>query len=100
MGGIKSVTLSYPRKQAFHMETKEMPVLVRRDSDKDFICFSSSCPHLGCAVSWDELSQRFKCACHGGAFDRDGNVIAGPPPTPLVRLPWKLENGILKVEVV
>lgn len=100
IGGITSVTLSYPRKQAFHVETKEVPVLVRRDSELDFVCFSSSCPHLGCAVSWDELSRRFKCACHGGAFDRDGNVIAGPPPSPLPRLPWKLENGILKVEVV
>lgn len=100
IGGITSVTLSYPRKQAFHVETKEVPVLVRRDSELDFVCFSSSCPHLGCAVSWDELSRRFKCACHGGAFDRDGNVIAGPPPSPLPRLPWKLEDGILKVEVV
>ena len=100
VGSITSVTLNYSRKQAFHVENKEVPVLVRRDSEKDFICFSSSCPHLGCAVSWDELSRRFKCACHGGAFDKDGNVIAGPPPSPLARLPWKLENGLLKVEVV
>ena len=100
IGAITSVTLHYDRKQAFHSEAKEVPVLVRRDSDKDFVCFSTSCPHLGCAVSWDALSNRFKCACHGGAFDRDGNVIAGPPPSPLPRLPWKLENGILKVEVV
>ncbi|MGE9984310.1 2Fe-2S iron-sulfur cluster-binding protein [Desulfovibrio sp. SGI.169] len=100
VGGITSVTLHYKRTQAFHSEEKEVPVLVRRDSEQDFICFSSSCPHLGCAVSWDELSRRFKCACHGGAFDRDGKVIAGPPPSPLPRLPWKLENGILKVEVV
>ncbi len=100
VGGITSVTLHYKRSQAFHTEDKEVPVLVRRDSGQDFICFSSSCPHLGCAVSWDELSRRFKCACHGGAFDRDGKVIAGPPPSPLARLPWKLENGILKVEVV
>lgn len=100
VGGITSVTLHYKRSQTFHAENKEVPVLVRRDSEQDFICFSSSCPHLGCAVSWDELSRRFKCACHGGAFDRDGKVIAGPPPSPLARLPWKLENGILKVEVV
>lgn len=100
LGGITSVTLHYTRRQAFHKENMEVPVLVRRDSQQDFICFSSSCPHLGCAVSWDELSRRFKCACHGGAFDRDGKVIAGPPPSPLPRLPWKLENGILKVEVV
>lgn len=100
VGGITSVTLHYARSQTFHKENMTVPVLVRRDTNEDFICFSSSCPHLGCAVSWDELSRRFKCACHGGAFDRDGKVIAGPPPSPLPRLPWKLENGILKVEVV
>jgi len=92
--------ITYERKQAFHSETVNVPVLIRRDSEQDFICFSSSCTHLGCAVSWDPTTRRFRCACHGGAFDIDGNVIAGPPPSPLPRLPWKLENGIIKVEVV
>ena len=100
VGKIVSVTLHYSRTQAFHKESKQFPVLIRRDSEQDFVCFSSVCTHLGCAVTWDELSNRFRCACHGGAFDRDGKVIAGPPPSPLPRLPWKLENGILKVEVV
>lgn len=100
VGEITGVTLRYRRSQAFHAENRQVPVLVRRDSEQNFICFSSTCPHLGCAVSWDALSRRFKCACHGGAFDRDGKVIAGPPPSPLARLPWKLENGLLKVEVV
>lgn len=100
IGAITSVTLRYKRTQAFHAEDQEVPVLVRRDSEQDFICFSSKCPHLGCAVSWDALSRRFRCACHGGAFDKDGKVIAGPPPSPLPRLPWKLEAGILKVEVI
>lgn len=100
VGGISQVTLHFSRSQAFHSENIEFPVLVRRLSDQDFICFSSSCPHLGCAVNWDESSQRFKCACHGGAFNKDGQVVAGPPPSPLPRLPWKVENGILKVEVV
>lgn len=100
VGSISSVVLKYTRTNAFHKENVEFPILIRRDSEQDFICFSSVCTHLGCSVHWDELSQRFKCACHGGAFDKDGKVIAGPPPKPLIRLPWKLENGILKVEVV
>lgn len=100
VGSISSVTLHFTRSQAFHSEQIEFPVLIRRLSEQDFICFSSSCPHLGCAVSWDELSQRFRCACHGGAFNKDGEVIAGPPPSPLPRLPWKVESGTLKVEVV
>lgn len=100
VGEVSSVVLHYERTNAFHTEKVDFPVLIRRDSDKDIICFSSVCTHLGCAVSWDVLTQRFKCACHGGAFDKDGNVIAGPPPSPMIRLPWKMENGILKVEVV
>ena len=100
VGNVSSIVLHYKRSKAFHSENVDFPVLIRRDSKQDFICFSSVCTHLGCAVSWDELTQRFKCACHGGAFDKDGNVIAGPPPTPMIRLPWKIENGILKVEVV
>lgn len=99
-GKISTLELHYIRTRAFFEEKVNTTVLVRNDGKGKLICFSNSCPHLGCAVSWDELSGRFKCACHGGAFDRDGNVVAGPPPRPLPQLPWKITNGILKVEVV
>ncbi len=99
-GTISERRVRYTRTQAFHHEPVETTVLVRRDAADELICFSSSCPHLGCAVSWDPFTARFKCACHGGAFDRDGKVVAGPPPRDLPRLPWKIEDGILKVEVV
>ncbi|MDR2801103.1 MAG: Rieske 2Fe-2S domain-containing protein [Desulfovibrio sp.] len=100
IGSINTVMLRYERRQAFHSEPINFPVLIRRDSEQDFVCFSSSCPHLGCSVFWEQLTDRFRCACHGGAFDRNGNVIAGPPPNPLSRLPWKIKNGVIKVEVV
>ena len=100
VGGISTIMLSYTRTQGFHSTAVNAPILVRRDSETEFLCFNSSCPHLGCSVAWDPLSARFKCACHGGAFDKDGNVLAGPPPRGLDRLPWKIEDGIIKVEVV
>ncbi len=100
IGSISTVMLKYTRTQAFHQENIQQPVLVRRDSENEFLFFSSSCPHLGCSVSWDSLTERFKCACHGGAFDKDGNVLAGPPPRPLDRLQWRVENNIVQVEVV
>lgn len=99
-GKITTIDLHYIRTRAFFEEKVNTTVLVRNDGNGKLICFSNSCPHLGCAVSWDELTKRFKCACHGGAFDRDGKVVAGPPPRPLPQLPWKIANGILKVEVV
>ena len=100
VGTSITVMCYYERKQGFHTEQVSVPVLIRKDSETDFVCFSSSCPHLGCSVAWDRRTNRFKCACHGGAFDREGKVVAGPPPSPLPRLPWKLEDGIIKVEVV
>ena len=100
IGSISTVMLNYTRTQAFHTEKVNVPVLIRRDSEKDFLFFSSACPHLGCSVAWDAPTKRFKCACHGGVFDKDGNVVAGPPPSPLPRLPWKIENGEVLVEVV
>ena len=100
VGSTRTVMLNYTRTQAFHTEAINVPVLVRRDSEENFIFFSSTCPHLGCSVAWDAPTKRFKCACHGGAFDMDGNVVAGPPPSPLSRLPWKIDNGNVLVEVV
>jgi Rieske Fe-S protein len=60
---------------------------------------SSTCTHLGCRVAWDAEASLLKCPCHGGRFDRDGNVKAGPPPTPLARFATKIEGGQVMVEL-
>lgn len=41
------------------------------------------CTHLGCATSWSEQSQQFKCPCHGATFELDGSRIEGPALRPL-----------------
>ncbi|MCP4568788.1 MAG: ubiquinol-cytochrome c reductase iron-sulfur subunit [FCB group bacterium] len=53
-------------------------IMVRR-SESGFEAFSSTCPHLGCKVNWEEENNRFFCPCHRGIFDADGLGIAGPP---------------------
>ena len=47
---------------------------------------SSACTHLGCRVAFDAESKRFACPCHGGFYDVQGQVVAGPPPAPLAVL--------------
>lgn len=96
---VQSMSIDYIQKHAFYEQKVKNPVLIHRDKEGAFHCFSSSCPHLGCLVDWDVETRRFKCACHGGAFDINGNVVAGPPPRPLESLPFKVVNGILMVEV-
>lgn len=65
----------------------------------EFIVFSAECTHVGCTVTWDGETERFVCPCHGGFFAADGEVLAGPPPRPLDRLPNKVEAGRLYVQV-
>ena len=61
--------------------------------EKGMTVFSPVCTHLGCYVNWDNNRKEFICPCHGGRYNIDGQVIAGPPPKPLDRLPFKIEAG-------
>ncbi len=97
-GGVTAALVKYEITSGLYTEHISTPVLVSRTGG-EIVCFKASCPHLGCLVRWDGLASRFRCACHGGAFDRDGAVLAGPPPRPLDRYLFKVESGRLFVEV-
>ncbi|MDY3929693.1 MAG: FAD-dependent oxidoreductase [Clostridia bacterium] len=36
------------------------------------------CPHLGCALKWNEEEKTWDCPCHGSRFDKDGKLIDNP----------------------
>lgn len=59
--------------------------------DEGFIAFSAICTHLSCIVNWNEMKKIFECPCHGAKFNRNGEVLEGPPPRPL---------DLLKLQVV
>lgn len=79
-------------------------ILIRRKSDAEFQAFSSTCPHLGCKVRWEEKEGYYLCPCHMGIFDPDGTAISGPPadgrqrlaPVPLV---VDSDAGVVYVQV-
>jgi succinate dehydrogenase / fumarate reductase iron-sulfur subunit len=95
---VTTVLVQYETRSGLYKQPVSAPVLVSHTGN-EIVCFKSNCPHLGCVVKWDAVSGRFRCSCHGGNFDRDGNVIAGPPPRPLDRYAFKLDSGHLLVEV-
>jgi menaquinol-cytochrome c reductase iron-sulfur subunit len=64
-----------------------------------FNVLSAICTHLGCIVQWQDAEQQFACPCHSAAFDRNGQVLSGPPPKPLVQLLTKIEDGVLWAEI-
>lgn len=59
-----------------------------------YYAYGAICTHLGCIVHWGDvkgcampMGDEVHCVCHAGHFDsRTGNVLAGPPPSPLPRL--------------
>ncbi len=62
--------------------------------------FNGRCTHLGCAYSWEtegDHANEFHCPCHDGAFNREGQVMGGPPPRPLDKLQTRVVNGDLQV---
>ncbi|HLH41867.1 MAG TPA: ubiquinol-cytochrome c reductase iron-sulfur subunit [Bryobacteraceae bacterium] len=78
--------------------TGQTAAWLRREPHNEFVAFAVNCTHLGCPVRWIETAQLFMCPCHGGVYNRDGSVAAGPPPRPLVRYPVRVLNG--KVEIL
>lgn len=71
-------------------------VLVRTKAG-EVVALSAICTHLGCVVQWVKEKQEFLCPCHAGQFSADGNVIAGPPPKPLPKIPVAVADGKITV---
>jgi Rieske Fe-S protein len=65
------------------------------DNARDFVAISNICTHLACRVRWIADRKQFFCPCHNAIFDKEGNVVAGPPPRPLDRYEVKVEDGQL-----
>lgn len=97
-GAITTASLRYERKDGPYTQEVISTVLVSTLGE-EIVCFNSSCTHLGCVVKWDEAGDRFRCACHGGTFDKTGAVLDGPPPRPLDRYATKISGDFLLVEV-
>lgn len=58
--------------------------------------FSAVCPHLGCTIN--EAPKGFVCACHGSAWNVQGERIAGPTPRDMDTLEYHIEDDLLKVK--
>jgi cytochrome b6-f complex iron-sulfur subunit len=74
------------------------PVLVIHATD-GFHALSATCTHLGCIVFWDEQRQVAACPCHAGFFTVNGDVISGPPPSPLPVYQVQVQGDQIYVQV-
>ena len=107
--GVRFIT---PKKhdvtrRIFTMHLEELPInssrkitdlrgkdlVLVRTGEHEVKAMSTVCTHLGCTVYWQKDNQEFYCPCHQGRFDKDGNVIAGPPPKPLETYHTEIEDN-------
>lgn len=64
-----------------------------------FAAFSAICTHAGCTVQYQASNKQFICPCHGGTYSAStGDVLGGPPPSPLPTIPVTVANGQLYVD--
>jgi len=105
VGGVDELSAGEPKpldymatiRDGYIETTMHKSVWAVKEMDGRVTVFSPMCTHLGCGYSWDNGEKKFKCPCHGSAFDLSGEVVGGPAPRPLDRLPSKVENGRLLV---
>ncbi|MCI0414489.1 ubiquinol-cytochrome c reductase iron-sulfur subunit [bacterium] len=94
---ITRVAFTRLMRDGWMVHTVEEYVWVRKKPDGTVLVFEPHCTHLGCAYDWDSKSEQFRCPCHGGRFDKEGNRIAGPPPRPLDRFQVKKEGTQIRI---
>lgn len=97
---FKKINYTFQSKDGWVQTNKKRSVYVTDAGNGNFVVFSRVCSHLNCLVRWEESKRQFLCPCHGGVFDEEGNVVAGPPPRALEKLPVKVEDGVLYVKEI
>jgi menaquinol-cytochrome c reductase iron-sulfur subunit len=105
LGAIAKVELGVPtlfktnieRQAGWIVEEQEISAYVLTDDGQNYVAMSNVCTHLGCRTRWIADQQIFFCPCHNGVFDKEGEVVSGPPPRALDRYETKVEDAVLYV---
>ena len=64
---------------------------------EEILAFSNVCTHMGCSVRWLAWRQQILCPCHGGLYDRWGQLMGGPPSQSLSFFVSRIQDGDLYV---
>ena len=99
VGEPMAVTLRVTRQDGFTQVVDRTVVYLIKTSDNQVRAMHSTCTHLGCRTSYDPETKKILCPCHGGVYDLNGQVVAGPPPSPLPKLNARIEGGNVFVQI-
>jgi len=79
--------------------TSSYGAYVLRKTESELKVYSNVCTHLSCRVKWDEDAHAFLCPCHDARFDINGAILYGPPPRPMDRYEFKIEEGNILIHL-
>lgn len=105
LGPISKVELNTPtlfkttikKQTGWIINSEEISIYILTENGRDFIAMSNICTHLGCRVRWISDEGQFFCPCHNAIFDKNGEVVSGPPPRPLDRYETKIDEDQLYI---
>jgi len=86
-------------------EQTERSVYLTKDRDGDgsgVRAIDARCTHLGCNVRFRRAQSgqgEFRCPCHNGVFDAEGQPVSGPVTIPLERMETRIRNGVVEGKV-
>jgi nitrite reductase/ring-hydroxylating ferredoxin subunit len=87
------VTLRLVRHDGLVQVVDRPAVYLIKSGSNEVRAMQATCTHLGCRTSYERKTKRILCPCHGGAYNTQGEVNAGPPPASLATLPARVESG-------
>lgn len=87
------------RQTGWIVNEEEIMVYIYTEDGRNYESISNVCTHLGCRVRWIDEQQQFFCPCHNGVYDKQGNVLAGPPPRPLARYELNIKDEDIYIKV-
>jgi Rieske Fe-S protein len=93
-GGQEIAKISrVPAGSAVNFETSGSPAVLIHLQNGKFAAYSAVCTHQGCTVTYQ--NGQLLCPCHGSVFDpsKGGTVLYGPAPSPLPKIPIKVQRG-------
>ena len=93
------VQLDLPIEDGWHKRVQHLRMYARSTEGGEPMVVSATCTHLGCTVKWNPETTEFECPCHGGRFSELGEVLSGPPPAPLRRIPSQVRDGEIFVQL-
>lgn len=78
----------------FRYPTERDTAILVRAPDGGYHAYGQKCTHLSCPVYFEQRRGRLKCPCHEGGFDvQTGDVLYGPPPSPLDKIILELRGA-------